>query len=53
MHVRNMEQAIVALRACQTATRQAVVVEVHDWAVEAQESAMALEIVLERAAWIR
>jgi hypothetical protein len=47
-----MEQAIVAFRACQMAARQ-VEVEVRDWAEEAQESVMALETVLERAAWIR
>jgi hypothetical protein len=52
MHVRNMEQAIVALRACQMAARQGEVAAVRDWAVEAQESVMALETVLERAAWI-
>ena len=49
MHVRNMEQAIVALRAYQMAAHQ-VEVAVRDWAEGAQESVMALETVLERAA---
>jgi len=49
MHVRNMEQAIVALQACQMAARQGAVA-VRDWATEVQESVMALEMVLERAA---
>ena len=53
MHVRNMEQAVVALQACQMAVRPAAVVAVRDWAMEVQESAMGLEMVLERVAWIR
>ena len=49
MHVRNMEQAIVALQACQTAARQAVAVG-HGLAMEAQKSVMVLEMVLARVA---
>ena len=53
MHVRSVEQAVVALRAYQMAARQAAAVAVRDWAVEVQESVMGPGMVLERVAWIR
>ena len=54
MHVRSVEQAVVALRACQMAARQAAAaVAVRDWAVEVQESVMGPGMVHERVAWIR